>query len=286
MSAVWIRELEEKSGLSILQHRSISGGDISDAFLLNTLSGKYFLKSNSAADAYRMFAIEQAGLAALEVHPAIRIPKVFGVYQLSNRACLLMEYIDSKIPSPADWRLFGASLAELHQQKQAYFGWEQANYIGRLPQSNKRHEDWSAFYVEERLLPQIDLAFSSGLLRKQECPVQEALLQGVQVYFAAVQASILHGDLWSGNFLFDEQGRPCLIDPATYFGHSEVDLAMSRLFGGFSPLFYEAYAQKMPEQAGAAQRQDLYQLYYLLVHLNLFGSSYYGSVKRLLRQYF
>lgn len=286
MHSHWIDELEQKSGLDIQGHKPISGGDISDAFLLETKSEKFFLKTNASQHAHDLYVAEKLGLAALDVHPSIRVPQVLGIYQLKNRACLLMEFIASKRPEPKDWQLFGASLAELHQQEQAYFGWQKGNFIGVLPQSNQPHDHWVEFYVSERLWPQLKLARAKHLLSDEDCPQPEQLWKGVQAHCSDVRPSLLHGDLWGGNFLFDEQGKPCLIDPATYYGDSEVDLAMSRLFGGFHSAFYEAYAQKMPEREGAAQRQDLYQLYYLLVHLNLFGASYHGSVKRLLEQYF
>lgn len=287
MSTTWVKELEAQAGISVQTFRSVSGGDIADAYYLETSKGeRFFLKMQAQPNAHSMFSVEKAGLEALGQHPSIRIPQVLGLFQLSDRAALLMEYIEAKRPGPEEWRLFGRSLAELHREEQGYFGWTQDNFIGRLPQSNQRHDSWITFYAQERLWPQLERAKAQGLLKGAECPDLGTLQDRLDPYFSEVQPSLLHGDLWSGNFLFDQEGRPCLIDPATYYGHHEVDLAMSRLFGGFHRLFYEAYAEIMPEQPGEAARNDLYQLYYLLVHLNLFGRSYYTSVKKLLERYF
>lgn len=286
MQALWREELETQAGLVIRNHQAVSGGDISDAYLLETDSGRYFLKTNPAEDALVMFEVERAGLEALDLHPSLRIPKILGTYQLSDRAALLMEYIEAKRPNEADWLLFGRSLAELHQETATQFGWRQNNFIGRLPQSNQQHHTWIDFYATERLLPQIELAQIEGLLSPAESPGLAELKAGLKPYCADIKPTLLHGDLWSGNFLFDASGQPCLIDPATYYGHYEVDLAMARLFGGFAAAFYTAYAEIQPSKGGEAKRNDLYQLYYLLVHLNLFGRSYYTSVKRLLNKYF
>lgn len=286
MQPSWQEELEAQTGLVIQKYQSVSGGDISDAYLLETETGRYFLKTNPAKDALAMFEVERAGLAALDQHPSIRIPKVLSSYQLSDRAALLMEYIEAKRPNEANWRLFGRSLAELHRETQNQFGWTQDNFIGRLPQSNQAHRTWIDFYATERLLPQIELARTKGLLSPAESPGLAELKVGLEPYCADIKPALLHGDLWSGNFLFDVSGQPCLIDPATYYGHDEVDLAMTRLFGGFDTAFYAAYAEIQPPKAGEAERNDLYQLYYLLVHLNLFGRSYYTSVKRSLNKYF
>lgn len=282
----WIKELEAQAGISVQTYSAVSGGDIADAYLLRTATDCFFLKTLAQRDALTVFEAEKAGLEALDQHPMIRIPQVFGVYQLSDRAALLLEYIEAKHPKADDWRLFGHSLAELQQKQQASFGWERDNFIGRLPQSNRLHESWTAFYAQERLLPQLERASRQGLLKAAESPSLSSLRAGLMPYLEAVQPSLLHGDLWSGNFLFDQAGKPCLIDPATYYGHYEVDLAMSRLFGGFHADFYKAYAEVWLPQSGADERNDLYQLYYLLVHLNLFGRSYYTSIKGLLERYF
>lgn len=286
MRSSWIIELEGKAGIVIQSVRSLSGGDIADAYLLKTRKDNFVVKTLTQPDALPMFSAEQAGLLALDNHPSIRIPEVFGVYQLQGRAALLLEYIEPKPPGKSEWRLFGSSLAELQKEEQDYFGWQQNNFIGRFPQSNRQHHSWLAFYIQERLMPQLQRAQTQAYLNDKECPSTEQLTSMLEPYFREVYPSLLHGDLWNGNFLFDQNGKPCLLDPATYYGHYEVDLAMSHLFGGFHSAFYEAYLSEMPVQSGSDCRREIYQLYYLLVHLNLFGRAYYPSVKRILEKYF
>ena len=142
------------------------------------------------------------------------------------------------------------------------------------------------FYIDERLLPQFDLAQSKGLLRSNEIPDKEIMKGNLNDLIKVVKPSLLHGDLWGGNFLIGKDGTPYLIDPAVYYGHHEVDIAMSKLFGGFGSAFYSAYYEVFPESSRINDRIEIYQLYYLLVHLNIFGSSYYGSVKQILNKYF
>jgi fructosamine-3-kinase len=184
-------------------------------------------------------------------------------------------------------RRFGHRLAELHQISTCKaFGWETDNFIGSLPRSNKQNTDWSDFYVSERLLPQLKLAMDKNHLKKNEIPSEGILLQTCRNLFPETSPSLLHGDLWSGNYLVSADRTPYLIDPATYFGHHEADIAMTRLFGGFGKAFYEAYSEHFPKVGGESERNDIYQLYYLLVHLNLFGGSYKASVKNILGRYF
>jgi fructosamine-3-kinase len=182
--------------------------------------------------------------------------------------------------------LLGKQLANLHLNKSKTFGFNTDNFIGTLPQSNTTHHNWVDFYVEERLVPQLKIAIQRHLLTPAEVPDLSTMKLKTVDIFKYVQPSLLHGDLWSGNYLISKDGIPYLIDPAAYYGHSEVDIAMSLLFGGFDNSFYEAYHAVIPKETDTIARIELYQLYYLLVHLNLFGSSYYNSVKRITNKYF
>lgn len=234
-----------------------------------------------------MFLAEKKGLEAIAQTALVASPKVLGCEKLASCSLLLLEYIEPKSPSSKDMEGFGHQLADLHSKSSHDgFGWESDNYIGSLHQSNKKHFDWSVFYVYERLAPQLRLARDKNLLSAVELPSEENMLKRCQNTFPKVNPSLLHGDLWSGNFLIAQNGAPVLIDPAAYFGHSEVDIAMTRLFGGFDPAFYNAYAEHFPPIGGENERRDIYQLYYLLVHLNLFGLSYKSSVIPLLKRYF
>ena len=266
--------------------QTISGGDISAAYLIQTKQNKYFLKVNSKAWALDMFKVEAQGLTAINNTKTIATPEVIAFDTFKNESFILMEYVESKRGTSEDMELLGAQLALLHHVSSPNFGFDDNNFIGSLHQSNKKHKTWNEFYIEERLNPQMELARSKGLLRVSEIPETELMKTTCFPYFKDIKPSLLHGDLWSGNYLISDSGKPYLIDPATYFGHSEVDIAMSKLFGGFGASFYDAYHEIVPKDEFTKNRIELYQLYYLLVHLNLFGSSYYGSVKSILNNYF
>jgi len=273
--------------VSIDSVRSISGGDISRAYLLETESERFFCKTNASEQAYDMFVAEKKGLETIGKTKTIAVPKVLLCEPLEKGGLLLMEYIEPRKASTTEMARFGHELAALHQQSAGKdFGGDADNFIGSLPQSNRKHPDWSGFYVEERLLPQLKSARDRNHLQDHEIPSEQRLLTTCKNLFPKVGPSLLHGDLWSGNFLISKDGTPYLIDPATYYGHHEVDIAMTRLFGGFGTPFYNAYREHFPEIIGTAERNDLYQLYYLLVHLNLFGGTYYQNVKQLLDRYF
>lgn len=264
----------------------VSGGDISRAFVLYTDSDRIFCKLNSSSTAKSMFEAEVDGLKAISKTKTLKTPDVFAVNELEEGACLLMEYVPSKSPESKDLELFGAQLAAMHQTSSAFYGWENPNFIGSLPQSNQKHDNWISFYIKERLSPQFQTAVDRKYLTKNDVPGIEKLRIVITSYCPDVSPSLLHGDLWSGNYLIAENGQPYLIDPAVYFGHSEIDLSMSCLFGGFGSSFYSAYFEINPSQPGESNRITVYQLYYLLVHLNLFGKSYYKSVKEILKAHF
>jgi fructosamine-3-kinase len=264
----------------------LSGGDISQSWLLETPACRLFCKLHSGQDALPMFQAEENGLQAISSTGTVKTPEVLVCQSLGTLAALILEYIEPKSPSDSEMQAFGQQLAALHAIEQYDFGWEKDNFIGSLPQSNSRAADWCSFYVSERLLPQFNRAHENGLLGSNEIPGESVMETVFRKFCGPVRPSLLHGDLWGGNYLISQKGQAYLIDPAVYRGHYEVDLAMSRLFGGFSPLFYKGYESVTPFTAGYDERQDLYQLYYLLVHLNLFGRSYYLSVKQLLNRYF
>ncbi len=267
--------------------QSITGGDISKAYLLQTNSEHFFCKVNRHPSAFEMFQAEKAGLQAIAQTNTIATPKALLCEKLKKGGFLLMEYIKPKNTTSKDMESFGHQLAALHELSfSETFGCARNNFIGSLPQSNKIATDWTAFYAQERLLPQIRIARDTHRLSNTEIPSEEQLLKTCHNFFPKLKASLLHGDLWSGNYLISENGTPYLIDPAAYYGHHEVDIAMTRLFGGFDSSFYNAYAEHFPKVGGEKERSDIYQLYYLLVHLNLFGSSYKSLVSRILKAYF
>lgn len=273
-------------GSPVLSARRLSGGDISEAWLLETAPQRLFCKLNSGPEALSMFQAEKDGLEAISSTATIKTPEVLVCTEREEMAFLILEYIEPKKPTAADMMVFGQQLARLHNLEQPAFGWERDNFIGSLAQRNPRETDWPAFYARERLLPQLKLAFDSGLLNASDMPGEAKTERVVGDLCGNVRPSLVHGDLWGGNYLISSDGRAFLIDPAVYCAHSEVDLAMSRLFGGFPDSFYEGYTNSAPISPGFEERRDLYQLYYLLVHLNLFGRTYYSAVKPLLTRYF
>lgn len=270
----------------ILSCKPVSGGDISSAYFIKTKSKNYFLKINTNAFANIMFACEKVGLEAIAKTNTLATPKVYLQENYKQYAYIIMEHIEATTPTNTDFEKLGIQLAKLHQTKGKEFGFSQNNFIGSLHQSNSFHNNWLNFYIGERLTPQLNLALSKKLLNKKEVPNNTQMHCAIDRFFNNITPSLLHGDLWSGNYIISSTGKPYLIDPACYYGHSEVDIAMSKLFGGFNSNFYNAYYKIIPKDDNTNTRIDLYQLYYLLVHLNLFGNSYYSSVKRILSKYF
>ncbi len=287
ISSHFKKHIAQVLGSPISKVNTVSGGDISKAYCVHTSTQRFFLKVNKSAIALEMFLAEKKGLENINLAKTIQAPEVLGYGQYESSSYILMEFIESKNPTSKEFETLGHQLADLHTFSVGdSFGWKQDNYIGSLPQSNKNHPDWALFYVHERLLPQLKIAKEKRLLISSEIPSESNLLKGCKRFFPKVKPALLHGDLWSGNYLISAQGIPYLIDPAVYFGHHEVDLAMTQLFGGFSSNFYGAYTEQIPAETLQNERRDIYQLYYLLVHLNLFGRTYYPSVKQLLKTYF
>ena len=278
--------LETLMGVKIQSLVPLSGGDIAKAYLVKTSSDRLFCKYLQNPFALDMLRSERDGLNAIRNTGAIKTPEVYYCEKTEAGIVLLMEYIESRRPSTSDMYTFGTQLGLMHKETDPEFGWESDNYIGSLKQANNKHNRWVDFYVEERLEPQLQMAKNKGLLSETELPLREVMKNSLKEITSEIKPSLLHGDLWSGNYLISSEGVPCLIDPAAYFGHGEIDIAMSRLFGGFHDSFYQAYEKVLPSQGPVNDRLKVYQLYYLLVHLNLFGSSYYSGVKAILKSYF
>jgi fructosamine-3-kinase len=268
---------------SITAARPVAGGDINKAYRLETAGGgSYFIKTNAAPLARQMFEAEAKGLAALSSPCILRTPAVLGFGSTSEGSYLLLDFIETGYRPNGFWEDFGASLAKLHRSSSSSFGFDHDNFIGSLPQRNHRHDDWPKFYTEERLLPQLAIAKQLGLLQSPDFQRFDLLFKKLPDRCPKEPPALTHGDLWSGNFLCDAQGLPVLIDPAASYSHREMDLAMSRLFGGFERPFYRSYEEEWPLERGFEQRLPVYQLYFLLVHVNLFGGSYVRQVREVL----
>lgn len=260
----------------------IGGGDISAAWRLVGDSANLFLKTGTADD-LAMFAGEAAGLQEIAATGTLRVPAVLAVGASAESSYLVLEYLSlTRADAEVDRRL-GVALASLHRHTAPTFGWHRDNHIGRTPQRNRCCDNWSEFFREQRLAVQFELAARNGYRGTLQRD-GEQLLQGIDSYFAGHNPlpSLLHGDLWSGNCAALD-GDPVLFDPAVYYGDRETDLAMTRLFGGFSAGFYRAYNDTWPLAAGSAQRVMLYQLYHVLNHLNLFGRAYLQQAEAMTR---
>ncbi|MCI0519561.1 MAG: fructosamine kinase family protein [Chloroflexi bacterium] len=261
--------------------RTVGGGCINHGAQLHTADGRtFFLKTNARAPA-DMFAREAEGLQALAVADGPRVPRPL----LAGGDFLLLEDLRPAPRRAGYWRDFGARLAALHAHTAPRFGFSHDNYIGSTPQPNGWLEDGYAFFAEQRLLFQAELARRNGLLGGEEVRQAERLAARLPELIPAQPASLLHGDLWGGNALSDEQGAPALIDPAAHYGWAEAELAMTLLFGGFSEDFYSVYQEARPLEAGFRQRVPIYNLYHLLNHLNLFGGGYWGEVVSILKRF-
>jgi len=286
-----IAQLEEllkkhtgRKGL-IAHTQAIDGGSINAAYSLRYEGKDFFLKYNQAKGFPKMFELEAKGLNVLASCNKIRLPEVIGTGESGQTAFLLLEHIATDYPDKTFWEFFGEELAGLHRETNDNYGLDHDNYIGSLPQSNAPAVSWSDFFISQRLNPQLTLAAGKGMLNSKTLNDFEKLFVKLPKLFPQEAPALLHGDLWSGNFLCDSNGKPVLIDPAVYYGHREMDLAMSKLFGGFNPRFYEAYHAAYPLETAWKERIDLCNLYPLLVHVNLFGSGYVGQLQSSLRRF-
>ena len=264
--------------------RSVGGGSINSAYVIQGNQHSYFVKTN-AASRLAMFEAELEGLNEIAESNTIKVPKPLCVGTSAGSAYIVMENLAIHGGgSGASLEQLGIDLANMHRVTHDQFGWHRDNTIGSTPQINDPSHSWIEFYRDHRLGFQYRLAAEHGyghLLRRGERLMQE-LGQFFTDYHP--QASLLHGDLWSGNYAIEESGRPVIFDPAVYFGDREADIAMTELFGGFSPRFYSAYNDAFLLDSGYKTRKTLYNLYHILNHLNLFGGGYSGQAERMTEQ--
>ena len=264
--------------------RAVGGGCINAAWRVPGPDGPVFLKTNRASGR-EMFDAEAAGLRSLREAQALRVPEVLAAGLAADTAWLMLEWVE---PGRADRRTelaLGRGLAAQHRVGADAFGWERDNWIGATPQENAPSADWPAFFAIHRLGFQVDLLETAGSAGSLIGPARR-LIEQVPALLAghAPAPALLHGDLWGGNWAADASGAPWLFDPAVYFGDREADLAMTRLFGGFGPDFYAAYEEAWPLPEGDGLRADLYNLYHVLNHVNLFGTGYLAQASRLVER--
>jgi protein-ribulosamine 3-kinase len=260
--------------------RDLPGGDINQAALLQSGNSKWFLKYHQNAPS-GMFAAESFALQEITQQKCIRVPcpVAFGID--GSISWLVLEFVE--LTADGSDALLGEQLADLHSIHGEAYGWPEDNFIGRIPQLNKFSQRWCDFWRDCRIKPQLEMARTGGhgtrLQNKGEHLLDsiEALMDGHRP-----SASLLHGDLWAGNKAFTPTGQPLIYDPASYYGDRETDIAMSRLFGGFSNDFYVAYDARLPLTDGHQLRAQLYNLYHMLNHLNLFGSGYLSRCENMI----
>ncbi len=274
--SVVVSKIEQVTGqtFGLQKVEAMQGGDINRVYRLQGLTKNYFVKLNKAS-LLAMFEVEALGLHDLASTHTLRTPKPICSGIVGEDAFLVLEYVALQSLSSRSQQQLGEQLAQLHQVQQSYFGWHHDNYIGSNLQKNTRENDWVHFWQEQRLAVQLELAAQNGYAGKLQTLGAE--LYGLVPHFFSsyqTQASLLHGDLWSGNASADEQGQAIIYDPACYYGDREADIAMTELFGGYSYDFYVAYEKIWPLDSGYKARKNLYNLYHILNHLNLFGSGY------------
>jgi fructosamine-3-kinase len=230
-----------------------------------------------------MFEAEKKGLDLLIDKSGFIIPKPILTGDMPGHRFILMEWVEMQ--SHGDWQLFGSTLADMHKNTNTAFGLDHQNYIGSLFQDNTLEPNWNEFYINQRLHPLCKKAFDIGQLERITLKAFENLYKRLDEIYPIEPPAFLHGDLWSGNKSFTSDGKPCIYDPAVYFGHREMDLAMTKLFGGFPDEMYKVYHQYYPLEQGWKERVPIGQLYPLLVHVILFGGGYAGQVDSIIRKF-
>ena len=263
---------------------SVAGGCINQTSRITTNQGEFFIKVNTVAQS-DLFHKEQLGLDILKEKSPLGTPAVLGSGIQGRNSYLLLEWVEKGIQNTDFWKEFGSQLATQHKVSADLFGLDHHNHIGRLHQSNKFHENWAEFFVEERLRPQLQMAHDTGLIEQATLQKFDILFNKLEELVPSESPSLLHGDLWSGNFLCGQGSRPYIFDPAVHFGHRETELAFTTMFGGFDQQFYSTYSEEYPLSPGFEDRIEVHNLYPLLVHVNLFGRSYLSGIERTLKRF-
>lgn len=272
--------IEEKFNDQVVSIKPQSGGDINHAAILQfETSAPIFLKWNVNAPK-TMFEAEAKGLKLL-ANSNLVVPEVL----LTGDTFLVMSLLKEGSGYSESSFQFGIELAKLHRSTSEHFGLDHDNFIGRLPQSNTQHSDWADFFVSERIVPQVKMGVDSGRLSQTMGTQMGQFAKTIFDLFPEESPALLHGDLWSGNYMFTEYGTVSIYDPAVYYGHREMDMAMTRLFGGFSSHFYEGYNSEYPLSDGHEKRVALCNLYPVLVHANLFGGGYCQQAEAIFSNY-
>ena len=277
-----LKNIFKDCGLNVQRYEHVSGGDINSSYCLFTSKERYFLKVNDKNRYPLMFTREANGLDKLRELCTLKIPQVIKQGSCDDQQYLLLEWMEKGSPKKDMWENFGTGLAMMHKQPQEYFGLNQNNYIGSLNQNNDRHSEWHSFYAECRITPLVKKLFDTGNFSATDIRDADLLSNNLKTIFPDEPPSFLHGDLWAGNYMITSSGYAAIFDPAIYCGHREMDIGMTKLFGGFDKPFYEAYNETYPLEKEWKKRLPITQLYPLLVHAVLFGGHYISEVKHIL----
>lgn len=265
--------------------RHLHGGDINTVYLIEAEEQQWVVKQNNAIQFPLMLEKEYRAMQFLHQNSPLYYPKMLCHFTKNEQQFLVMEYVEEGPNNNKAQQHLGKGLAQQHRLSNSSFGWKEDNYIGSLKQVNTFKESWNDFFAENRLLFQAEQAFNKRLLVAQDLKQLERLCLRLNEMIPTEPAALLHGDLWAGNYIIGQKNQPVLYDPAIYYGHREMDLAMTQLFGGFSTDFYMTYQEVYPLVKDWEERVKLFQLYPNLVHLNLFGASYLDVVRKTLKKH-
>ena len=277
--------LSQKLQNPVLGIKSVGGGCINQTYKITTADKYFFCKLNSASKFPHLFEKEKNGLELIQKYNVIKTPGIIDYSIIGNEQILTLEWIEVGNRNDEFWKTFGQQLAALHQINTEEFGLKEDNYMGSVPQINRQEKNWVLFFRANRLEPLVKLCVNKNLLQPKHQEQFEILYQRLLQIFDNEKPALIHGDLWSGNYMCDKKGMPVLIDPAVYFGHRSVDLAMTTLFGGFHKSFYQAYHHYFPLPENYREQWNACNLYPLLIHLYLFGKSYLSKIEQTLDQF-
>ena len=275
----------QQTNINFIEMSSISGGCINQAWKATDSSGKHWFIKENSRDLLAMFEAEYSGLEEIHQSQTIKVPKPILVGNTDSFSYLVLEYIP--LQNRVNHQATGQQLAEMHMitATDKQFGWHRNNTIGSTPQLNQQNKNWTSFWKQQRLLPQLSLAKKRGYTNSAY-DAGLKLADNLELFFQQYNPtpSLLHGDLWGGNCASDSANNPVIFDPALYYGDRETDIAMTELFGGFNPIFYDAYNNAYPLDSAYKTRKTLYNLYHILNHYYLFGGGYASQAESMTQQ--
>lgn len=278
-----LREVSLRLNEAIISYKTVSGGSINEAYKLETESGPYFLKYNTGIERKGLITSEIDGLEQL-TKAGVRTPKILHILHLDSFNGIVLQWIENDSQNRTSAGLdFAEQLLTLHSSTSENFGYGQSNYIGSLMQSNALYSTFEEYYIQSRLEPQLRLAYDQGYFNSYN--IADHFSNIISSHIPIEKPTLIHGDLWSGNYIMSTNDKCYLIDPSISYSHREMDIAMMHLFGSVPTIVMDRYHSQLPLNNGWKDRMDIFQLYYLLVHLNLFGKSYHNSVKQIIEKY-